>query len=110
MTRLLSLSLVVALGIVAAARGAADEDLAKAVKKAPADGYAFLINEDPGPGTGGATEAKYQKGKPLWVKADNIEFFRQGDVLVYKDKDAWQRSRTGTVSDPLRVLGGVAKA
>jgi hypothetical protein len=107
-TGLFLATLVLAVGPVAAAR-AADEALAGAAKKAAADSYAFTVDEKPGPGTGGATEARYQKGRPLWVKADGIEFFKEGDVVVYKQGEQWMRSRRGTESDPLRVLGGLAK-
>jgi hypothetical protein len=54
-------------------------------------------------------EAAFQKDQPLYAKADQVEFFRKGDVLVYKQGDQWQRTRTGTVSDPLRILGASAK-
>lgn len=57
----------------------------------------------------GAALATYQKDAPLHVVADKIEFFRHGDVLVYKDAGRWQRTRTGTLSDPLRILGPSAK-
>src|SRR5436190_17088001 len=80
-------------------------DLSPAVKKATAsDSYAFTVEEQLGP-----VEGKYQKGKPLWCKADKIELFRKGETVAYKDGDKWLRSRTGTLSDPLRVLGAVAK-
>ncbi len=85
----------------------AGDDLAKALKAVTtADSYAFSVAE----GTEmSAVEAKYQKDAPLYCKADKIEFFRSDKVLVYKDKDVWQRTRTGTLSDPLRILGPSAK-
>jgi hypothetical protein len=86
-------------------------ELAKALQKTAAlDSYTFTVEEG-GPGAGGrpGLEAKYQKDQPLWCKAENRELFKKGDVLVYKDGNDWVRSRTGTLSDPLRVLGAVAK-
>lgn len=81
------------------------EELAGVLKKATGwDGYTFTVEEQPG-----SLEAKYEKGKPLWCKADRLELFKKGDVVAYKDGDKWLRSRTGTLSDPLRVLGAVAK-
>jgi hypothetical protein len=71
--------------------------------------YAFQISESRGRGTALTVEGVYEKGKPVAFTADKIEFFKQADVLVYKDAGGWQRSKTGTVSDPLRVLGAVAK-
>jgi hypothetical protein len=96
------------LGLFAIADPArAGDDLGKALKAVTtADSYAFSVNE----GTAkSAVEAKYQKEVPLYYKADKVEFFRKGDVLIYNEKDAWQRTRTGTVSDPLRILGPSAK-
>lgn len=72
-------------------------------------GYAFQIDEQPGQGSGGVFQGKYEQGKPIFFLADKIEFFKKGDVLAYKDGDNWQRSRTGTLSDPLRILGAAAK-
>jgi hypothetical protein len=89
--------------------GAADECLAAALNKAAADSYAFTAEERPGPGTGGPVEVRYQKGKPLWIKADGIEFFKEGEAVVYKDGERWARSKRGTESDPLRVLGALAR-
>ena len=54
-------------------------------------------------------EGKYDKGQPAYYTADKIEFYKKGNVLVYKDAGKWQRSKTGIESDPLRVLGAVAK-
>ena len=100
----------VALFLAAAPAASADDTLANALKQASAaDSYAFTVEEKPGPGSGGGVEGKYQKGRPVFAKADKIEFFKQGEAVAYKEKDAWTRSRTGTLSDPLRVLGAVAK-
>lgn len=85
----------------------AGDDLGKALKAVTtANSYAFNVTDGT---TTSAVEAKYQKDAPLYCKADKIEFFRTDKVLVYKDKDAWQRTRTGTLSDPLRILGPSAK-
>jgi hypothetical protein len=70
-----------------------------------ADSYAFSVSDQ----AQAAVEVKYQKGVPLHCVADKIEFFRTDKVLVYKDKDVWQRTRTGTLSDPLRILAPSAK-
>ena len=89
---------------------AADDALAPVLKTAAGwDNYRFTVEEKPGAGTGGAVEGAYQKGKPLHCKADRIEFFKKGEALVYLDGGRWQRSKRGITSDPLRVLGGVAK-
>jgi len=81
---------------VSLAAGDRDE-LARALKKASGwESYTFAADEMPGPGTGGALEARYQKGKPLSCQADRIEFFRHGDAVVYREGDRWLRSRTGT--------------
>ncbi len=71
-----------------------------------APGYRFSVSSG---GMPTPVEAAFQKDQPLYLKADQIEFFRKGDVLVYKQGDQWQRTRTGTVSDPLRILGASAK-
>jgi hypothetical protein len=88
---------------------AGDDDLSNALQKAAAlERYAFQTDDKPGKGAGGV-EGAYQKGQPLSLKADKIDFFKAGDVLVYKHGDAWTRSKRGTESDPLIVLGAVAK-
>jgi len=85
----------------------ADDDLAGALRTVTgAESYSFTVKD----GTGSEVEATYQKGYPLSVRADRIEFFRQGDVLVYRQGENWQRTRTGTLSDPLPILGASAKA
>src|SRR4051794_7422576 len=83
------------------------DDLSQAVGAvAGADSYSFTL-EDGTPKS--AVQGKYHKAVPLFLKADGIEFFRKGDVLVYGQGDQWQRTRTGTVSDPLHILGASAK-
>jgi len=85
--------------------------LDKAVRTCAAlKGYSFQIDERPGQGAGGTLQGKFEQGKPIFFLADKIEIFKKGDVLAYKDGEKWERSRTGTLSDPLRVLGAVAKA
>jgi hypothetical protein len=99
---------------LAGAAGAADgphRELTRAAKRtADLRGYSFRIDERPGRGAAGAFEGRYEKGKPAFFRADRIEFYRRGGALAYKDGGGWRRSRTGTLSDPLRVLGGAAKA
>lgn len=86
---------------------AGGDDLAKAVKGlTEASSYRFTQQDGM---VKSAVEVKYQKDSPLYCKADGIEFFRKADVLVYKQGDTWQRTRTGTLSDPLRILAASAK-
>lgn len=93
--------------IFALAVAADSDELAKAVRAvAAADGYRFTVSETTGAPT---TDGVYQKGAPLFVRADRMEFFRKGDVMVYKQGDGWHRTRTGTLSDPLAILGASAK-
>jgi hypothetical protein len=108
----MSRHLLLGAGVLLAAgwgAGAEADGLNVSVNKLARGGYAFTLEQKPGPGTGGAVEVKYQKGKPLYCKADMIEFFKKGDAVVYKQGDSWVRSKRGTVSDPLRVLGALAK-
>lgn len=88
----------------------ADGALAEAVRAtAGLRGYGFKVEEDASGGAGAAVEGKYEKGQPVSFRADGIEFFREGEALAYKDGGQWLRSKTGTLSDPLRVLGAGAK-
>ncbi len=83
----------------------ADDLRAAAGKTAGQPGLSFTVKDGPGiPLTG-----SWQKGRPLSVTSDGIPFLRKGDVLVYKDAGKWQRTRTGTLSDPLRILGASAR-
>jgi hypothetical protein len=94
--------------LVATLAQGADDDLAKAVLAiGDAGRYRFTVQEG---GAAGTLEGTFQKGIPLHVKSDGIEFFRQGAGLVYRDGQQWRRTRTGTLSDPLRILGASAKA
>ena len=96
---------IVALTLLASNIHAGDE-LAKAVDAiSKAESCTFAVQRGPGD----AVDCKYQKGQPLHVVADKIEFYRQADILVYKQGDVWMRTRTGTLSDPLRILGASAK-
>jgi hypothetical protein len=100
----IALALIV-LSLVASA-GRAGEDLGKKLDAVRgAESYSFSVRDNTGPGV----DARYQKGQPLFCKADGIEFYRKAEVLVYKQGDNWQRTRTGTLSDPLRILGASAK-
>ena len=84
----------------------AEDDLAGVLKTVTtAEGYAFALKD----GAGAEVVGTYRKGLPAHFVADRIEFFRQGDVLVYRQGDAWQRTRTGRLSDPLPILGASAK-
>ena len=86
------------------------DDLRKVLKPViGAASYTFTAEETPSPGGKGGVTVRYQKGQPLAASADKIDFFKDGDKVVYREKDEWLRSKTGTVSDPLRVLGSVAK-
>jgi hypothetical protein len=82
------------------------DDLRDAARKtAEQPGFSFTVKDGPGKPLTGA----WQKGKPLSVLADGVPFMRKGDVLVYKDAGKWQKTRTGTLSDPLRILGPSAR-
>src|SRR4051812_34201267 len=84
----------------------ADDELAKVLQPVvAAECYSFTVKDGPGAEVAGT----YQKNSPLHFRADRVEFFRQGDVLVYRQGDDWQRTRTGTLSDPLPVLAASAR-
>jgi hypothetical protein len=88
-------------------QASAGDELAKAIRPViAAESYQFSVKTN---GQAQAVEVKYQKGLPLFAQADKIDFFRKGEILVYKDGEAWQRTRTGTLSDPLCILGASAK-
>lgn len=95
------------LALIAALALAGDTDLARAARAlARADSYAFTVRDS---GPGGEVQGRYQRGQPVALRADGVDFFRQGDRLVYRQGDAWQRPRTGTLSDPLPLLGATAR-
>jgi hypothetical protein len=86
------------------------QELSKAAAKAAtAKSYTFRIDERPGGGTGKPFTGKFVQGQPTFFKADGIEFFQKAKALAYQDGGKWHRSKTGTVSDPLRILGAAAK-
>ncbi|MBY0229326.1 MAG: hypothetical protein K2W96_08620 [Gemmataceae bacterium] len=81
---------------------AAEDDVQAAAKKAlEAGSFAFAVQQ----GEGKPLAGTWEKGKPLAVTAEGIPFVREGERLVYKDGGKWQKTRTGTLSDPLRILG-----
>jgi hypothetical protein len=83
------------------------DPLARALKQiTDTDSYAFQAAHQ---GKKAGVEGKYQKGEPVYFKVEQIEFFKKGDKLVYKQDDKWQRTKTGVESDPLRILGPSAK-
>jgi hypothetical protein len=84
-------------------------NLRRAVRTTAAlESYAFRV-ETEGGGPAASVEGKYQKGRPVWFRADGVEFFRDGEALAYRQGDRWLRSKTGTESDPLRVLAAAAR-
>ena len=81
------------------------DDAAKSILEATAtDKYIFEVET-----RNSKVDGRFRQGSPLSVRADGIEFFRQGQRLVYLQDGKWQRTRTGTLSDPLRILGPTAK-
>jgi hypothetical protein len=99
------LAVLLALILPAAARPDDAADLRAAANKAASTSHAFTVTQGPGKPLVGT----WQKDRPLSVTADGIPFFKKGDKLVYKDAGKWQRTRTGTLSDPLRILGPSAR-
>src|SRR5262245_19078620 len=103
-----SLTSVLGLILLAGTSRGDEKQLADAARQtAELSGYSFTIEEGNAgeKGTRQQVAGKYQKGQPIFFLADKIEFYKKGEVLVYKDGDNWQKSRTGTLSDPLRILG-----
>jgi hypothetical protein len=85
------------------------KDLAEAVSKAARmKSYSFHVEEGKGAARA-RVQGQYQAGQPLALGADGVSFYRKGDALAYLDGGIWHRSRTGTLSDPLRILGPSAK-
>lgn len=88
---------------------AAPREMNRALRSlAEAKNYAWTSQDSPGPDAA-PVKAEYEKGKPLHAVADKLECYRQGNHVVYLAEKEWTRSRTGTLSDPLRILGSVAK-
>src|SRR5215510_12232499 len=103
MTRL---ALLLALILPAAACADDAADLRAGLSKtASTSSHGFVATDGPGKPLVGV----WQKDSPLSVTADGIPFFKKGDKLVYQDAGKWQRTRTGTLSDPLRILGPSAR-
>jgi hypothetical protein len=93
-----------------ASRAAANKDLAQALQKTTQlKGYRFSIDRQPSPGTKGAVEGTYEKGRPVFFRAERIEFYKKGAALVYQHAGKWHKSKTGIQSDPLLILGASAK-
>jgi hypothetical protein len=100
--------LAILLALILPTAACADDaaDLRAALTKtASTSSQGFTVTDGPGKPLVGV----WQKDKPLSVTADGIPFFKKGDKLVYKDAGKWQRTRTGTLSDPLRILGPSAR-
>ena len=84
------------------------EELARALKQiADSDNYGFQTSLQGRKENG--VEGKYQKDQPVYFKAEQVEFFKKGDKLIYKQGEQWQRTKTGVESDPLRILAPSAK-
>jgi hypothetical protein len=97
--------IVLAVAPVGGAEGTVKPLKAALEKTTPGlDAYAFEISNGPGKGPGNRVTGKFQKGHPLFCEANGIDFFREGDKLVYRQGEKWTRTRTGRVSDPLRIL------
>jgi hypothetical protein len=83
----------------------AGDDLAKSIQEATStEKYIFEVET-----RNSKVDGRFRQGSPLFVRADGIEFFRQEKRLVYLQDGKWNRTRTGTLSDPLRILGATAK-
>jgi hypothetical protein len=86
----------------------AGKELRAALKKTTPGLEAYSFRVEPGPGGGAAVTGKFKKGQPLFCQADGIEFFRKGDVMIYRQGERWMRTKRGRESDPLRILGASA--
>src|SRR5262245_31581159 len=84
----------------------AGDDVAKALAKTrELPSYAFKVYQDKTL----LVEGRYQSGQPVAFVAEKIPCVKKGAVVIYQDGGKWHKSRTGTLSDPLRILGAVAK-
>jgi hypothetical protein len=109
MSRRLTAAWMASLLVAGTASAEEAKELGALLRKAGAlKSYTFTIEEKSGGRAGRPVEGKYQAGKPVYFKAEKIEFYKNGKVLVYLDAGHWQRSRTGRLSDPLRILGASA--
>lgn len=85
-----------------------DMPLNKALQNlAASQSFRFVVND------GGATpsvEGRFERGKPVQLTAERIDFFRDGQKLIYYRDGAWHKPRTGTKSDPLIVMAATTKA
>ncbi len=82
------------------------DDLKKTLSSmGAAKSYRFTV-QDPG---GILVAGTFQKGAPVAFRVDDIDFFRQANVLVYRIGPTWHQTRTGTLSDPLPILAASAK-
>jgi hypothetical protein len=82
-----------------------NDELGKALRGVTAaESYTVTVTE-----RNASVEAQYQKDRPVAFRADRIDFFKKGDVLVYKQAGKWHKSKTGIESDPLLILAAGAK-
>jgi hypothetical protein len=108
-TVLLLVSLAGLCGLPGRAADGPAEALKAALEKTRTAGSYFFTLAESGAGPASQVEAKYQKGQPLFCRAEGLDCYKQGEEIVYKQGDQWLRSKRGTLSDPLRVLGAIAK-
>ena len=66
--------------------------------------------DSPGGGAGGPVGGKYERGQPVSLQADGVAFYKKGEAPVYEQAGRWRRTKRGTESDPLRILGASARA
>ena len=82
------------------------DDLKKALHATGnAESYRFTVQEQ----SGSPVTGTFQKDTPVAMRADDIDFFRQANVLAYRNGNVWTKTRTGTLSDPLPILAASAK-
>src|SRR5438105_1600315 len=99
----------VAVLLLAASVGAEENKDLAALARGAGDWKSYTFVVDQKPGAGKPVEGKHQDGQPTWFKAEGIEFYRKGNMLIYQDAGRWQRTKTGVESDPLRILGASAR-
>src|SRR5262245_22816559 len=82
------------------------DDLKKSLRTiGSAESYLFTVQDE----SGSPVTGTYQKGSPIAMRADDIDFFREAKILVYRNGGIWTKTRTGTLSDPLPILAASAK-